>query len=109
MKRFFTLAKAAVIVLSLIAVSIVLSLLATGSNDLPAWIQAVGSIAALVGAIFIMSRQNEHAAKLVADADRIATLRKVNSIRAILTRYYNQLVLANIAIHAERITHAEKI
>lgn len=64
------------------------------------WVQAVGSIAALGIAIYVMSKQNAHAARLVADADRIATLRKVNSVRAILRRYYAQLSTANATIQS---------
>jgi hypothetical protein len=62
------------------------------------WVQAVGSIAALVIAIYVMSKQNAHAVRLVVDADRIATLRMANAVRAILKRYYAQLLLANDSI-----------
>lgn len=50
------------------------------------WVQAVGSIVALGVAIFVMSRQNRHAAKLIADADRLSTLRRARSVHAILGR-----------------------
>ena len=60
-------------------------------SDWASWVQAVGSIAALAIAIGIMRHQNEHAAKLVAHADLRATLRKADSIHAILGRYRNEL------------------
>ena len=60
-------------------------------SDWASWVQAVGSIAALAIAIGIMQNQNKHAGKLVAQADLRATLRKVDSIHAILGRYRNEL------------------
>jgi hypothetical protein len=64
------------------------------------WVQAVGSIAALGIAIYVMSRQNAHAANLVIDADRRATLRRVNSVHAILSRYSAQLGIAAQSLRA---------
>lgn len=62
-----------------------------GSPEVASWVQAVGSIAALGIAIYVMSRQNAHSAKLVADADRIATFRRARSVAAVLLRAYEQV------------------
>lgn len=94
--------ESALLICALIAVAVVLSLLAVSSPDLSAWVQAVGSIAALIIAIFVMARQNrnaarlmirqnKHATRLVADADRLATLRRAKSVQAVLRRTYLQV------------------
>ena len=64
-----------------------------------AWVQAAGSIIALVVAIFVMSRQNRHAAKLIADADRLTTLRRAQSVHALVLRAAKQLT--NVRRQAE--------
>ena len=46
------------------------------------WVQAIGSIAALGVAIFVMARQNRYA----IDADRRALLQRANAVSAILDR-----------------------
>jgi len=95
--------KSALLICALSAASIVLALLAARSPDLAAWVQAVGSIAALFIAIFVMARQNRNAArlmirqnrhstKLVADADRLATIRRGKSVHAVMRRTYIQLL-----------------
>lgn len=56
-----------------------------------AWVQAIGSVAALAIAIYIMYQQNAHSAELVADADRLATLRRARSVHAVLVRSRNQI------------------
>ena len=105
MKRFFSFIEAGLLICALFGIAVVLSLLMKGSTDLAAWVQAVGSIAALFTAIFVMARQNRnaarlmvrqnrHSAKLVADADRMAALRKAESVNAILKRYLSQLKAA---------------
>jgi hypothetical protein len=57
------------------------------------WAQATGSIAALGVAIYVMSRQNAHAARLVIDADRRTALRLVSSVGALIDRA-NTLILS---------------
>lgn len=64
----------------------------TSSGEWANWVQAVGSIFALAVAIFVMSRQNRHAAKLIMDADKLATLRRANSVYAIVKRAESLLV-----------------
>lgn len=51
------------------------------------WVQAIGSIAALGVAIFVMSRQNRYA----LDADKRALLRRANAVSAILDRANAQI------------------
>ena len=53
-------------------------------SDWAAWVQAVGSIAALGVAIFIMARQSAHAAKLLANADHIALVRRATSVEVLV-------------------------
>jgi hypothetical protein len=48
------------------------------------WAQAIGSSAALGVAIFIMSRQNQHSARLVLDSDKRAALRLASSVGALM-------------------------
>jgi hypothetical protein len=102
MQKLWVALQAALLVCALMTAAIVLALLAGEARDLPAWVQAVGSIAALFTAIFIMARQNRsaarlmarqnrNAAKLVADADRLATIRRALSVQAVVRRTSVQL------------------
>jgi hypothetical protein len=50
------------------------------------WAQAIGSIAALGVAIYVMSRQNSHAAQLIVAADKLAARRRAAAVRAIVRR-----------------------
>lgn len=50
------------------------------------WTQAVGSFAALGVAIYVMTRQNRHAAKLLIQADILAARRRAAGAHAIVTR-----------------------
>lgn len=60
-------------------------------SDWSGWVQAIGSIAALGVAIYIMSRQNQHAARLLIDADKRALLRRADATAAVVDRATNQL------------------
>lgn len=91
MSKFWLFIEGSILICSVVAMAIVLSLLAGSAPDLAAWVQAVGSIAALAIAIFVMARQNKHATKLVADADRLATIRRAKSVQAVLRRSYLML------------------
>lgn len=51
-------------------------------SDWSGWVQAIGSIAALGVAIFVMARQNRYA----INADKRALLRRANAVAAILDR-----------------------
>jgi hypothetical protein len=50
------------------------------------WAQVIGSLAALAVAIFVMSRQNAHAAHLIVEADLLALRRRAAAISAIFQR-----------------------
>lgn len=108
MERLRTVLIGLLLVITVATISIVLALLAQGAEELASWVQAVGSIAALGIAIWVMSRQNKHAAQLVADADRIATMRRVRSVQAILCRYYSQLTIADYDLKTKRDNPVEK-
>lgn len=66
------------------------ALLVTGLNsklstsDFSSWVQALGSIAALGIAIFIMSRQNQHAVRIVINTDRRALLRRGEAVLVLM-------------------------
>jgi hypothetical protein len=49
-----------------------------------AWVQAVGSIGAIAGALFIGLQQQEHARALQVEARRHDELRKLDTVKAIL-------------------------
>jgi hypothetical protein len=52
------------------------------------WAQVIGSLAALAVAIFVMSRQNAHAAHLIVEADLLALRRRAAAISAISRTSY---------------------
>lgn len=54
--------------------------------DWASWVQAVGSIFALGVAIFVMSRQNAHAANMIAHQDRLTTRRKAVSVHLLVDK-----------------------
>ncbi|WP_070279273.1 hypothetical protein [Janthinobacterium sp. MP5059B] len=60
-------------------------------SDWSGWVQAIGSIAALGVAIYIMTRQNQHAARLLIDADKRALMRRADATAAVIDRAMNQL------------------
>jgi hypothetical protein len=95
MKRFFKLAEATVIVLALVAVSIVLSLLAKGSNDLPAWVQAVGSVAAILAAFMIANSQSREQLKLERANANDEARRKIKTLRSLLIHLKQSLEIAS--------------
>jgi len=55
-------------------------------SDWSGWVQAIGSIAALGVAVFVMSRQNRHAAKLLTETDKRALVRRGASVHALMER-----------------------
>lgn len=57
-------------------------------------VQAVGSIAALGVAIFVMSSQSKDAIKLVADTDLRALKRKASAIEALMSNARNTVMIA---------------
>ena len=62
-----------------------------GSAEMAAWVQAIGSISALGVAIHVSIRQSEHAAKMIADSEQKATLRRARSVAAVVLRTYDKL------------------
>lgn len=67
-----------------VAIAIIGNKMGLTKDSWPGWVQAIGSIAALGVAIFVMSRQNRHAAHLVASADKRALIRRTQAAAAIL-------------------------
>lgn len=92
MKIFWTVLKASFAIAVLVLVCAFLSIAFSHISDAAAWVQAVGSIAALGVAIYIMSRQNLHSAKLVSDADRRATLRRANAVYALMENSHHRIM-----------------
>lgn len=62
-----------------------------GKSDWSAWVQAVGSVAALGVAIFVMSRQNANAIHVILGAEKRALQRKALAVSAILSRANTQM------------------
>ncbi|KAB8066242.1 hypothetical protein [Janthinobacterium violaceinigrum] len=60
-------------------------------SDWSGWVQAIGSIAALGVAIFVMSRQNAHSAKLLAEADVRVMARRAAAVSALVVRASERL------------------
>lgn len=54
------------------------------AGDWAAWVQAIGSIAAIGAAIFVMRKQNQHALDIVAETDRRAARRRAEAVQAIV-------------------------
>lgn len=59
-------------------------------SDWSGWVQAVGSLAALGVAIFVMSRQNAHSTKVIAEAEIRAVKRRALAVKGIVDRACNQ-------------------
>ncbi len=64
------------------------------------WVQAVGSIAALAVAIFVMSQQNAHATRLALSADTKALRRRGESVLVLIQHSYSVLGTAKNLIEA---------
>ncbi|WP_298407686.1 hypothetical protein [Janthinobacterium sp.] len=84
-----------ILCISLIGASIAIALIGNFAgldrNSWPGWVQAIGSVAALLVAIFVMRRQNAHTTKLALEADKRVLLRKVAAISAVVDRTHEQM------------------
>lgn len=60
-------------------------------SDWSGWVQAIGSIAALAVAIFVMSRQNAHSTKLILQADQLSLKRRAQAISVIMENAHWQV------------------
>lgn len=60
-------------------------------SDWSGWVQAIGSVAALGVAIFVMSRQNAHSARLIAQADQLNLKRRAEAISVIMENAHWQV------------------
>ena len=74
-----------------VAIALIGNHMGLTKDSWPGWVQAIGSIAALGVAIFVMSQQNKHAAKLLVDADKRASLRRAHAAAAIIDRADSQV------------------
>ncbi len=72
------------------------------------WAQAIGSVGALGVAIYVMSRQNKHAATLIVRADRMAVLRRAASVHAILKRSHMQVQNMRLATRLRPLNISDK-
>lgn len=79
------------LVMGAIVTAIIGNYMGLTRDSWPGWVQAIGSIAALGVAIFVMSQQNRHAAKLLLDADKRALLRRAASVKALVERAVLQM------------------
>ena len=71
-------------------------------SDWSGWVQAIGSVSALGVAIYVMSRQNAHAARLAADTDKRILMRRAASLEALIDRGYE--MSQSLEKHAEGIS-----
>lgn len=60
-------------------------------SDWSGWVQAIGSVAALGVAIFVMSRQNEHSARLILQADQMNLRRRAEAISVLMENAHWQI------------------
>lgn len=65
-----------------------------------AWAQVIGSVVALGVAIYIMSRQNRHAARLLLDSDQLAMRRKATAVKAVIEHVHQLLGSSNTIIRS---------
>lgn len=90
-KPFFYTLIAAALVGSAILIKIVGDNAGLAKDTWPGWVQAIGSIAALAVAIFVMSRQNAHAARLISQADQLSLRRRAQAISVIMESAHRQV------------------
>jgi hypothetical protein len=62
-------------------------------SDWAAWVQAVGSIGAIGGAVYVMDRQSEAAAKLAVDTEHRAMARRLSAIEGIVEHAFHLSML----------------
>lgn len=72
------------------------------SSEGAAWIQALGSVAAIVAAILIMKRQSEDARQLAIDTDARALGRRLAALEALAERGYQ--MSRSVEIHADGVS-----
>lgn len=92
----------------LAAVAIFLSVWRIGNafdlnkNEWAAWVQAIGSIGAIVATIFVLNRQNLHAQRMFEQADRRERVRTAKSVGAIASK-----IIGKISSQLQCITDTE--
>lgn len=86
MKRFLMWLGLAVIALALVAISIFLASLTKGSPDLPGWVQAVGSIAAIVAAFGLSYAQLREQRMHERKREKEDAQRKIRTLCSLLGR-----------------------
>jgi len=75
------------------------------SEAAAAWIQAVGSIGAIIAAVYVMHVQGEKAARLAADTDKRALLRRASAVGAIFSHAIQQLHQHSVHLQNEESSH----
>lgn len=68
-----------------------------------AWVQAIGSIAAIFCAIYVLKRQGEQAAKLAKDTDSLGLARRLAAIEALVERAYE--MAKTVEVHTEPVNN----
>lgn len=66
-----------------------------------AWIQAVGSVAAIVAAIYVLNKQGEQARRLAVDSDNLALSRRLAALEALVERGFE--MAKTVEVHTEPI------
>ncbi|MCE3606910.1 hypothetical protein LXA47_25375 [Massilia sp. P8910] len=63
-------------------------------SEWASWVQSVGSIIALLVAIYVMSRQNAHARRLIVQGDQLAVSRRAAAVHAVVAHADTRLTTA---------------
>lgn len=82
------------VVAFLVVCNLIGTVFGLSKSDWAAWVQAIGSIGAIIAAIFVMKSQSESASRLMIASDRRALQRRTNSVGAIIERANTQAALA---------------
>lgn len=93
-----------VVIIGLLAAIQMLSISPLWTEQGAAWVQAVGSIAALAVAIYAMSRQNLHAAQLIAEGDKKAVLRRCKAVSAVVERGHKTVSVCETMLSAAAVS-----
>jgi hypothetical protein len=82
------LAFAVVVLTAWVTINLALSVPKDRSGEVAAWVQAIGSIGAIAGAVYVMRKQSEAATKLASDMEQLAIGRRIAAIEAIVENAY---------------------
>lgn len=68
-----------------------------------AWVQAIGSVAAIIAAIYVLKKQGEQARELAVEVDDLALSRKLAALEALVERGFE--MAKTVEVHTEPISN----